>query len=155
MRANAPSRAIDGLPRAICTTTTSSYSYSYSYSLTCASRAHIGANTGRGAAKPRCPRREAATQQLVQRDECPLEGPPYAGEQDAVEHAVDPGARRVLDHQPVDESLAVGLEVALMEGVRQALLRARVGDEPVRLEVLDPARAFLQADAPRPEARPV
>ena len=64
----------------------------------------------------------------------PERTPDSAGEQQPVEEAGDTAAWLVLDDEPVDESLAVRLEVALMPRVGQSRLLAGVGDEPVRLE---------------------
>jgi len=52
---------------------------------------------------------------LLQGHEGPLErAPDPAREQHAVEHSTEAAAWLVLDHEPVDEPLAVGLEVALV-----------------------------------------
>jgi hypothetical protein len=76
---------------------------------------------------PRPPRVAALSEQTVQSDEGALEGPSdSAREQDAVEHAGDPAARLVLDHEPVDEAVTVRLEATFVVRVGQARLRARV-----------------------------
>jgi hypothetical protein len=112
---------------------------------------------------------------------------PFEGDEGVPEGPCDPprqhepvedAARLVLDDEPVHEPTRVGLEVALVEGVRQAGLRRRVSHEAVGLERRDrhrqqtlpseeachethrvpdrpPARALLEPHVPRPERRPV
>jgi hypothetical protein len=104
--------------------------------------------------------------------------PDCAHEQESIQDAGEPLARLILHDESVHETTVVGLEMTLMGSVGQSRLRAAVRHDPVRLEVRDPhrqqpltpkqpryesgrvtnsapARAFLEADVPGPELRPV
>jgi hypothetical protein len=129
--------------------------------------------------RQRSARRRGGEELPLQSDEGALErASDAARKQGTVEQAGDAPARLVLDDEAVGESVAVGLEVALVVRLGQAGLRTRMGHEPIRLERPDrhhqlslapeqprhqsrcvtaraPVRALIQADVAGPEPRPV
>src|SRR5215210_658464 len=91
-----------------------------------------GSSPGIGFLRPLFQARSLGEELLLQSYEGAFERTPdRAREQYTVEQASYPAPRLVLDDEPVDESVTVRLEVALVVCVGQAGLRARVGHDPV------------------------